>query len=207
MGDLFARLIPVSSSFSAQSQQMAIPSSRIFSLRSSSRDQNATALHLAGYPDMTLPVFSITVHNTSKPNLLLFRGAPNASSPIGSARFHSLSSTTDVTLRGEPIRMKTSALSGSFTIETPRQGSFKWHLNQLTGTALELDDCEGRKIASLKYNSFGFGEKKLEIMVPCKEEFVEFIVMTGMVAKVLTGRMTEGSAEAAGGIFSTVVGV
>ncbi|KAL5358603.1 hypothetical protein BJX96DRAFT_173595 [Aspergillus floccosus] len=207
MGDLFARLLPVSSSFSPQSQQMAVPSSRVYTLRTSPADRHTTLLQPAGYPETSPPAFSVTVSKTTKPNVVIYRGAAHASPPIGDARFHTFSSTTDVTLRGEPVRMKQSQLSGSFAVETGRWGSFKWHLNQMTGSSLELKDSAGRVMAVLKSRAGGFGERKLEILVPCEERFVELIVVTGMVGMVVTREVFRAGAEGAVDAAASVAGV
>lgn len=207
MADLFSRLLPISSSFSPQTQATALPSTRVYALHTSPTDRTTTLLHPAGYPTTTPPAFSITLNKTTKPNVLVYRGMPHTSPPIGDARFHSFSSTTDVTLRGEAVHMKQSKLSGSFTVETGRWGSFKWHLNQMTASSLEMRDSEGRVIAVVKGVSGGFGERRLEVLVPCQERFVELVVVTGMVGMVVTKEVLRAGMEGVVDAVGSVAGV
>ncbi|GAB1211365.1 hypothetical protein ATERTT37_000478 [Aspergillus terreus] len=168
-------------------------------------DRATTLLHPAGYPTTTPPAFSVTVNKTTKPNVLVYRGMPHTSPPIGDARFHSFSSTTDVALRGEAVRMKQSKLSGSFTVETGRWGSFKWHLNQMTASSLEMRDSEGRVIAVVR--GIAGGERRLEVLVPCQERFVELVVVTGMVGMVVTKEVLRAGVEGVVDAVGSVAGV
>lgn len=65
-------------------------------------------------------------------------------------------------------------------------GRLKWHVNKLTGSPLELRDGSGDMLAQFKSAGFpGSGEKKLEILVPCDDFFVELVVLSGTAAKAL----------------------
>jgi hypothetical protein len=200
MSDPISRLFSTSSS----NPQGAMPPSRVLSLRPSPKDANLTVIHPAGYPADAPPLYSLVTSKTTKPNVLFFRGDPDPSSRIGDARFHSLSSTTDMSLRGQPVRMKMSQLSGNFTIECPPMGKLKWHVNQLTGSSLELRDSSGGRLAQLKSAGFpGSGQRKLEILVPCDDFFVDLVLLSGMAAKILT----KGVMDAASEVAQAVAGV
>lgn len=181
-----------STSPSNHSHGAANQSSQVFSLRPSRRDSNLTIVRPAGYPADAPPLFSVRTSKTSKPNVVLYRGVAGPASSIGNARFHALSSTTDLSLRGQKIDMKMIQMSGNFSLECPRMGKLKWKLDQLTGSALELCGDSGRRLAQLKSAGFpGAAKKKLEIFVPCDDFFLDLVVLSAVVAKALTKAMTE----------------
>ncbi|KAF9895141.1 hypothetical protein FE257_000043 [Aspergillus nanangensis] len=184
---------------------MALPHSRSYTLRKT--DRKTTILRPVGQPDSAPPAFSIETHSMSKPNVIAFRGPPHSSAPIGDARFHSFSSSVDVTVRGQPVHMKMSQLSGSFSIESPRGQKMKWHLSQSTGSSWTLRDASGANLAQLKSHGIpGLGgEKRLDILVPCDEGLVELIVVTGLAAVTLHKQIKQ-AAEGGGDAVSALVG-
>ncbi len=109
-----------------------------------------------------------------------------------------------MSLRGQPMRMKMSQLSGNFTLECPSIGRLKWHVNKLTGSPLELRDDSGITLAQFKSAGFpGSGEKKLEILVACDDFFVDLVLLSVMIAKAMAEAMLKAAsevAEAAGGV-------
>lgn len=104
---------------------------------------------------------------------------------VGHATLHALSSTTDVYLRSQPLPMRESSLTGSFSVELPAVGKFKWKPNIWTMSSPELYDAADQKVAKL--SSVGLtvrGQKKLEIMVPVADYFLDFVVLTAYAVRM-----------------------
>ncbi|KAF2802324.1 uncharacterized protein BDZ99DRAFT_349450, partial [Mytilinidion resinicola] len=168
--------------------------SRVLSVRTSPKDANITLIHHAGDPISAPLLYSIVTLEGTKRNLLVYRGIPHPhpSSMIGNANFHSLTSTTDLNLRGEPIRMKMSQLSGDFNLEHYPFGKLKWKVSKMTGSGFELCTGSGSKLARLKSAGIpGLGEKRLEVLVACDERFVELVVLSAMAAKAVSKTQIE----------------
>jgi hypothetical protein len=135
-----------------------------------------------------------------KSNVILFRGDPDPKSTVGDAHFHSHSSTTDLMLHGQPMRMKMNQITGTFTIRHPIMGDLKWKAHDLTGSSLELRDGGGRKLARLKSGGLRKSGKKFEILVPCQDSFVELVLLSGMAAKAVKKATDEALAEVLGAV-------
>lgn len=138
------------------------------------------------------PLYDAVTHSLSKPNVCLYRGPSQSNQLLGDARFHSLSSKIDLTLMGQAFSMKQSQLSGSLTVDHPQLGRFKWSLNQLTMSSLELSDSSGRSLAKLKSSGIpGLGGKKIEMFVSVDDYMMDLIVLSGVVAMVQTKALKE----------------
>ena len=172
----------------SSSQSGATPSVLAFLIRSSSRDPGLTTLHAAGYPKDAPPVLSVQSTNESKINLLLFKGLPGTSLALGDTSSHHFTSTTDLRVRGQSIRLKKSELTGDFSMTCPPLGKLKWKVSKLTGSPMVLCGTVGDRLAEIKSTGkFRFrGDKLLEISVPCDEFFVELVVLSAIAAKALS---------------------
>ncbi|KAG4413587.1 hypothetical protein IFR04_013289 [Cadophora malorum] len=178
------------------------PAASTFSIRSSPHIPDHIVVHPLGYPADVPPVFTI-VTSTSKPNVSIFRGHADPANKLGDAIMHTFSSTIDLNHRGQTASLKENSLSGNFTLVSPI-GKFKWGVNQITGTGLELKDSSGTKLASLRSAGFpGSGERKLELVVPVDDIFLELIVLSAMTAKT----SQKGTNDAVGEVVSAVAGV
>ncbi|KAF2423716.1 hypothetical protein EJ08DRAFT_639709 [Tothia fuscella] len=160
-------------------------------------DANATIICPSGYPPYSDVSYSIIASPNKKPNITVFRGDPAARQLIGHATFHSLSSTTDLTLNGQSLRMKQSQLSGtSYSIHCTQFGNLKWKSSEWGGSALGLYDSAGTKLAQLKSTgAFGSKEKKLEILVPCDGFLVDLVVISAMGLLSLKKKVDKNAAK------------
>jgi hypothetical protein len=148
------------------------------------------------------PLFSFTKSKKSKPNVTVYRiGAGNSSVPqtfIGDASVHSTSSCVKMTLHGQPIKMKTSELSGSSYKFENSMGKFKWKSDSIASGALALLDASGMKLA--RYTP---GER-LEILVPCDDTFLDLVILSGLGAAAMKAKDkkdTEIIGEVLGGLL------
>jgi hypothetical protein len=145
-------------------------------------------------------LFTVTNSKEAKPNVVIYRGDPLPGNIIGTAALSSMSSTSELSLRGRPMKMKASQLSGNYTVECPPMGRLKWKVDQLTAKSMELVDESGWTLAKLRPTG---KEKVLEILVPCDDFFVELVLLSGMAAKA----GTKGQMEIASEIIQGIVGV
>ncbi|KAF2096261.1 hypothetical protein NA57DRAFT_79028 [Rhizodiscina lignyota] len=161
--------------------------SYVLTLRPSPNIPDLTLIQPPGYPPEAPPLCSV-ISSKKKKNVEIFRGTPDPSRVFGDARFHSFSSSIQMTLRGQPIKMKMSSMSSSFNFECHPMGKLKWAASQMSGSeSLALHDHSGNKLARLKSaKSSGTGEKQLEILVPCDDFFIDLVLLSGMVAMTLT---------------------
>ena len=85
------------------------------------------------------------------------------------------------------METKQSSTSGSFRLDCPPMQDFKWKVNQLTGSSLELCDPFGQRLARIKKSGLlgSDGGQKLEIFNPCDNYFVDMAVLSGYAAWVL----------------------
>ena len=162
--------------------------SQVLTFRPSPDDQNVTLIQREGHHRDTTPLYTITTSKTINPNIRISRVVAISTdlqkNVIGGASLHSLSSTIDLYLHGQSIKMKPSSLSGSYNFIYPPTGKMKWKYN-LMGTALELFDSRAdQKLARYKLKFSGNGGKRLEVLVPCDNFFLDLIVLSGMAAAV-----------------------
>lgn len=105
--------------------------------------------------------------------------------------------------------MKSSSLSSSYNFMYPPTGKMKWKSNFM-GTALELFDSAGLKLARYKFKFSSTSGKRLEILVPCADSFLDLIVLSGMAATVKEReklKAVSGASEASGAVAGVVAGV
>ncbi|KPM44543.1 hypothetical protein AK830_g1977 [Neonectria ditissima] len=191
------------SNFLSSTEKPSNPGSQIFQIRPSPHGHGLLVVHPAGYPKDAPPMYCIKVKPSSKPNVVLSRGPMSPQTTVGHARFHFFSSTTELFVRGQPVPLKASTFSGKFTMDIPGMGKFKWKPNQLTGTSFELFDGAGRKLAKLgSAGLLAFGEKKLELMVPCDDFFLDLVLLSAISVKELS----KIAGEAASGATEAVIG-
>ncbi|KAK7408715.1 hypothetical protein QQX98_009131 [Neonectria punicea] len=188
----------------SSTQKPSNPGSQVLHIRPSPHDSKLLVVHPVGYPKDAPPMYSIKVSQSSKPNVVVSRGLMSPQSTVGHAIFHMFFSTTsELSVRGQPIPLKASHFSGKFTMDVPGIGRFKWKPNQLTGTSFELYDGAGMKLAKLgSAGLLAFGEKKLELMVPCDDFFLDLVLLSAMSVKEMSKIATEAVGEAS----SAVVG-
>ncbi|KAH7121410.1 hypothetical protein EDB81DRAFT_813901 [Dactylonectria macrodidyma] len=168
-----------------------------FRIRKSPHDSKLLVIHPAGYPKDAYPLYCIKP-STKKPNVTVSRGPMRPDTIVGYATLHSFSSKIDASVRGQPLPMKESTFSDKFTLEVPHLGTFKWKQSMFSGT-LELFDSSGQKLARLGSAGTFSSEKKLELMVPCDDFFMDIVVLSGMAARQATKNAeeaVEGAAEA-----------
>jgi hypothetical protein len=169
---------------------------RVLHLRQSENNPNLTTVNPANDMKNASPLYSVIISEKAKPNVLIYRGDPDARNITGRANFHSMSSTADLALGGHQMSLKMSQTSGNFSLGGAPFGKLKWKVNQLTGGSLELYDSSGVKLALMKSTGLlGMGVKKIEILVPCNDLFVDLIVLSGMSAKAYKRAMDDAAAE------------
>ncbi|KAH6674748.1 hypothetical protein B0J14DRAFT_588016 [Halenospora varia] len=191
MTEIISRLVSSSST-----SQLGTQPTQTFTIRRSPNNPEHTLIHPIGYPADVPPLYTIISSSTSKPNIYFYLGTSSPSNKIGYATLHSLSSTTDLSLRNQAMKMKKNDFTGSFALKTPTAGKLKWSPGQIMGSSLALKDGNGVKIARLRSGGFpGSGEKKLEIFVPCREDFLEVVVLSGWAAKMVMRQDDEVASE------------
>lgn len=181
---LISRLLSTLSS----SQSEANPPTHAFLIRTSPRDSSLITLYAAGCPTDAPPVLFIQRTKATKGNLLLFKGLPGTSVALGDASFHYFTSTSDLRVRGQSIRLKKSELTGDLSMTCPPMGKLKWKVKKLTGSLMVLCGSNGDRLAEFKpTGKFGFGDDMLlDILVPGDEFFVELVVLSAMAARALS---------------------
>ncbi|KAF7558074.1 hypothetical protein G7046_g5877 [Stylonectria norvegica] len=185
-------------------QPVANLSLQTYTIRPSPQDGKLQLVHTTGSPVGDPPLYCIAVSD-KRPNIVFYRGIPGPSNAIAHGDLHLLSSSTStLSLRGQTFAMKMSQLSESISFEYQQMGRLKWKPSAMTGTSLELYDKSGLKLA--KFGSSGilkFGEKKLEMFVPCDGQFVELVVFSALAARELK----KASDEVASEVIQAVAGV
>ena len=107
---------------------------------------------------------------------------------MADARCSLSSSKVKMTLRGMPIEMKQSELSGNFSLNVHPLPALKWKVNQVTGGSLTLCDESGDKLAKIGKTSTMNGAdagQKLEIFVAADDFFVDLCVVSGYAAWII----------------------
>lgn len=159
------------------------------------------AVHPADYPEGGPSLYTVKISSWGD-EIVLFHGSLDSGVSIANAHLHTFSSTVDLSLRGEPVSMK-SQMSGSFTVISPHTGQFKWKVSPLTGTCT-FQDHVGVKIAQLRSSGFpGSGKKKLNLLVPCGGNLVELILLSVMVVRVENNTISDALEEAGGAVFGS----
>lgn len=146
-------------------------------------------VHHSRYPREAPPLITIMISDgmsmsSTEPDYRFFQNGQL----IGQAGCSSCSSKVTMSLRGRPIQMKQSEISGNCSLDVPPFPPLKWKVNQLTGGSLQLCDECGAKLAKIGKSSALNGAdagQKLEIFVPCDDFFVDVCVVSGYAAWVL----------------------
>ena len=179
---------------------------QVLTFRPSPDDHKVTLIQQEGHHGGATPLYASRTSKFSKPHIQISRVvAANTGlqqTAIGNATFHSLSSAIDLSLHGQYIKMKPGNLSSSINFTYPPTGKMKWKSNFM-GTALELFDSAGQKLARLKLKFSGSGGKRLELLVPCADFFLDLIVLSGMAAVA----KKHSDAKVASEVSSAVAGV
>jgi len=198
MSSLFSKLLS-GDDFSG-AQQGHDTSSRVLTLRPSSMDPNLISVVPAGLPATAPPLYSVGSSPYSKPNIIIYRGAPNPGAAIGHANLHTFSSKADLSIHGQTMTVKASSLSGNFSFTPQSMAGFKWKADSLSGNPKELIDSSGQRIAKISSSNFLKGEKSLEIFVAVDDYFLELIVATALVAKTLAKNSQKMASEVASAV-------
>jgi hypothetical protein len=187
-------------SFGAHSKSSTPQTYVSFSLRSAPWDPTKILVHPSGHPVDAPPMYSITISETSTPNVMMSRGWGGGPwDIIGDARLPTFSSKCHLTIQGQSMILRLNELSGSFAIESPTNGKLKWRLD-MSMRNLELRDPAGTKLAEI--HSGKAGEKIVDILVPHDSRLLDLVLLSG-----LTARMKHRSEmEAAGEILSGILG-
>ncbi|CAF3578060.1 unnamed protein product [Fusarium graminearum] len=162
-------------------------------------DDNLLIITPAGSPKDAPPLYTIS-KRLSNPNFILHRGFPAPENAVAVASMHISTSTVDLSVYNQPMVIKNSSMTGSWSFDT-HMGKFKWKVNQYTGTGFELYDRQGNKIA--KYGNAGlmnFGEKQLSIYVPGDEFFIAMVLLSAVASKELAKIIEEVVGEVAGAV-------
>ena len=107
---------------------------------------------------------------------------------MGQADFSLSSTKINMMLRGRPIQMKQSNVSGNFSLDVPSMPLLRWKVNQLTGGSLQLFDESGVKLAKIgKSSTLGGSDagQKMEMFVLADDFFVDLCVISGFAAWTL----------------------
>lgn len=174
------------SSFSTMESNIK-PQSLIFSIKPAAGHLwSVSEARLTGSSPLAAPMYSIATEGKLKPTVSFSRGAHNSADPsslLANGRVHSTTPTVDVTMNNQPISIKMSQLSGNITAEGGSQGKMKWTVSKLTGK-MELHDHSGTKLAVIIPRKMT-REKKMEILVPGDESYMDWVMLTGMVGTML----------------------
>jgi hypothetical protein len=186
---------------------------QILTFRPSPTDKNTTLVECAGgYGDTTI-LYSITTSMSSKPHINVSRvGTANSYLPqpvaIGSATFHTFSSSIDLSVQGQNMPMKSShsSLSGAYSLTCPSIGKLQWGGSGVSSTLELVDTSRGCKLARYKKLGSDFLEAGssmvLEVLVPCTDFVLDLIVVSALAAK----KAKSGESEAALEVAQALVG-
>lgn len=155
----------------------------------SETELDLVTVHHSSHPKNAPPIFTIKMSesmglSSKSPDYLFLQQGQ----VMGEAGISSSLSKVKLSLRGRPIQMKTSQISGNFSLEVPPLPPMKWKPNKLTMGSLELCDESGKKLAKIKKSSLiggGDAGQTLEIYVPCDDFFVDLCVVSGFAAWTL----------------------
>ncbi|KAF5679765.1 hypothetical protein FHETE_656 [Fusarium heterosporum] len=172
---------------------------QVFAVWPHSKDNNILSIVPAGTSKEAPPLYTIHKRPSSS-SFTLHHGYPAPNNIMGTATMHLSTSTVDLSVYNQPMVIKNSSMTGSWSIQT-NMGKFKWKVNQLTGTGFELYDQIGNKVA--KYGSAGlarFGEKQMNIYIPGDEFFTIMVLLSAVASKELAKIISEVVGEVAGAV-------
>ncbi|KAJ5595371.1 uncharacterized protein N7459_001579 [Penicillium hispanicum] len=161
-----------------------------FTIRGATWDPNKNVVHPAGYPAEAPPMFSIMTSKDGDPNVVFSRGyGQGPQDVIGSASLPvGFGSTIELTLRGQPLQMRMSQLSGNLTLEHASLGKLKWTSEGMTGRKFKLSDSSRKQLAMITPVR-GSREVNLEISSG-DAYFVDLVIFTGSTARLASKAMT-----------------
>ena len=169
--------------------------------RPSPHDPSSTIIVRTGPQGTAFPLFAFTKSKKTKPHLFLYRiGAGNTTLPqtfIGDATIKSSSSKVDMTLQGEPIKLKMGNSGGYKFMNS--MGEFKWDSDSLLSSTIALADGSGMKLARYKAGA------RLDVLVSCDDAFLDLVVLSALSAAGIKAK-DDKNGEIAGEIISALVG-
>ncbi|KAH7310454.1 hypothetical protein B0I35DRAFT_439067 [Stachybotrys elegans] len=167
-----------------------------FHVRAAPHNSKLKAVHPAGYPETAPPLYTVAFPESSKPNVVLYRGDASPYNTIGDASVSILSSTIKLNLRGQPLALKASSSgSGKFTIQS-HYGTLRWIPSEIS-SSYTLKNEAGHKIA--QYKSDGWtGNKRLSLFVTSDAYFVEMLLLSILAGKLQNSSALEVASEVAG---------
>ncbi|KAL7907149.1 hypothetical protein GGI35DRAFT_481701 [Trichoderma velutinum] len=166
--------------------------SQTLCIRPSTTNPGLLVVQYDGAPQSTPPLYSIAPHAMSPGMFIVYRGLPDPTGQAGPIGHISCSSETsaELNMRGCAMKFNMSQLTGDFSVTGTPMGTLKWKANQLTGSStLTLCDSNGKKLAKTKTKKAGFGDQKIEMLVPYDEMVVEIAVVTAYQTKAVTERV------------------
>lgn len=189
MSSFFSSVLGSVSGSLSGPNSMSFGPARVLSIRTSKQDGNLILIHPANIPPDAPPQFTVT----SSP-VVMYYGHPSNNHVAGTVTSSTWSSTTQLTVRGQPMSMKKSSTTGHNTIECS-MGMFKWKsTSELSGSSISLFDSQGTRLAKLKTVGLG-GEKQLEVFVNCDDYLLEIMLVSGVAAKKIAKAETEAAIE------------
>ncbi|KAK2754017.1 hypothetical protein FQN54_007186 [Arachnomyces sp. PD_36] len=223
------KLLLGTSSSSSGHQNSYSPSqyTHILTFRPSPQQKDTTLVErLDPHTGTKSPIFTCS-SKSSKPQIQVSRILTNPHTRqqttvlAGTATFHTFSSTVDIALPPQnqhfPMKSSQMSISSAYGFTCPTMGKFKWGEGSSGSgfsSSFELQDCgTGQTVARYgKDKSAGggsgwsammSGNKRMEIMVPCGDFFLDVAVLTVLVA----AKLKSGDNEVAGEVISAVVGM
>lgn len=174
------------------------PAAHSFVVRDSPSIPDTYVVHQAGVSVEAPPLLTVTTSVSTTPNIILYQGVSDPRMTIGTGRFSSFSSKTELSLRGQSLTLKTN--STDYNVYSP-MGKFKWKPSKMGGSSMRLVDMQGTRLAQFKSAGLlKFGEKRLDIFMPSDGFFVEMVVLTATTARKITKMMEDAGLEVAGAV-------
>lgn len=175
---------------------------RVFYIGTSPANHNLVHLHPHLHPDgytLDPPTYSARINLNQKPNVTVSRGSMRPENIIAAADFHKYSGKVDLTIRSQPIHMKSSSMGGKHTIDLPGLGECKWKL-LLANASPELTDAAGRTLAKMDGAVSDYvwsgADNRLEVLVPLDDGTMDVVVVSAIVLWVnmkVTAELTKKS--------------
>lgn len=109
----------------------------------------------------------------------MYRGDPSMSNQIGEGSIGSMSGNAKLSLRDHQFTIKGNTAGTKYTVDSSKYGHLKWKVGSRP-IIIFLEDDSGIKIGEFK--EAGYGDKQLDILVPCDGFFAEMVVLTAIFA-------------------------
>lgn len=173
-----------------------------YTFRAAPWDPNKIVVHATGDPVDAPPLYSVSASKEGTPKVVVFYswGATPAD-VIGDAKFSNsvFSSTSYLTLRGQPMEMKESLLGGDFRLDRTPMGPMKWRTDLLSSSRMNLRDRFGKKLAKVE-KARREGEKTLHL-ISDDPYLLELVLLMYFTALTLNKTFFETCDDIAGGIL------